>query len=220
MNTTVLFIGLVLFFISTFIHLYYCFIQHEKGRAYSKIFPTLFLGITILILFIDHPFIYISILCGTLGDLFLLFKKHKIFFYIGTGFFFLGHICHIILLIQLIETISIFSIIFILLSSSAFFIWTYFTMRKKHHLSSIIMGSIYFYSMIICFILGILLGIKVNPSYFIVSTGFFVFIISDWLVVKKYFDHRFKRDDFYIMLTYIAATSIITIGFLLPYINL
>ena len=55
----------------------------------------------------------------------------------------------------------------------------------------------------------------VGSYMFLTLIGAVVFIVSDSILVWTHFGHKFKRYDFYIMLTYLIAEFLIVSGFIL-----
>ena len=56
-------------------------------------------------------------------------------------------------------------------------------------------------------------------SFIYIIIGYFLFILSDTLLVNSTFIKDFKKRDFYIMATYLCAEFLIVFGLLLNTIN-
>ncbi len=213
----VLLIGGIIFFIMTFIELTFCFIENEKLRKIFKIFPVLILSLTFLIAFPNYPLVYVGSLLGVVGDLILIFEKKQVFFYIGAVSFFIGHVFYLISTIILsgIEY-SWYHYLLIVIGYLLLLVVIIVGFRKDFKLIERILVSFYFGIMIFSLINSFVTGIKYGEyNLFLISLGYLCFLISDSLLVKKVFKGEYKRDDFYIMSTYVAAEFFIVLAFVL-----
>lgn len=209
----VLIIGLSLFLIATAVELVFAFIENERLRKIVKVFPVLILAVTMTIVFPEYPLIYLAIYCGFLGDLLLIFEKQTPFFFIGGAIFLVGHILYLLNYLSLSTldlpwyTYIIATILFILLVVIA-----YLKLNHKMKLPQVFVGAIYFFTLGIGIMLTLYLGFTHSTYFFITTIGYLMFLISDALLSKKNFDKEYKRDDFYIMLTYLLAQVLIVIS--------
>ena len=91
----------IFYILVSLISLYFCFINHHKIRKIFKAIPTLILIILLIILLYKHPLIYLALIFGLLGDLFLLSFNKKMFL-IGGICFLIEHFLnlHVVFLIS------------------------------------------------------------------------------------------------------------------------
>lgn len=218
----VLLIGLGLFFILSGIEIYFGFIEDEKNRKRWKVFPTLVLGLTLGIAFYNHPYVYIALLLGFIGDLLLIWEYNDISFIAGSLCFFIGHIFYTIEMV--IDNNANFPWYFFVSLVAAWLIFLlilFLTLRKKLKKIYVLFGaSFYFIILFINLAITIILGVNNANNYlFICSAGYVLFILSDTLLSYKLFFKEFKMDDFYIMFTYLLAQLLISIGLVLPFLK-
>lgn len=220
-ETIALLIGLLLFFILSSIEIFFGFIENEPSRKKWKVFPTLILGIALIIAFPTHPLVYVAVLLGCIGDLLLIWEFNKIMFLCGGVSFFTGHILY---LVEIILTGKInlpwYGYIAIVAGYIAFFLFLVLTLKKK--LGSILMviaASFYFYILFLNFSLSIIAIINTQNYYLLMVTiGYLTFIVSDTMLSYKLFIREYKMDDFYIMFTYLLSQLMISMGLLLIYL--
>ena len=212
---TYIFLGL--FLIASILQLACAFIENQKLRRKEKILCMLFLGLAALFAFPDQPLIYIGAFLGMIGDWCVLRKKT---FNIGVVAFFLGHLSYI------------FECMFMIIGENnirwfqhVIFILTYIVvalvmlaMCKKytnHSMLNNVAQSLYFAILAVYIPVLSLAMVKVGSFMFLSLIGCVVFIGSDTILVVNHFGAKFKRHDFYIMLTYLVAEFLIIAGFVL-----
>lgn len=220
-NDTLLIVLLCLLLLSVFVELFLAFIEKEKLRKAFKVFPLLILTIIGIRIVPNNPLLYIASFLGFLGDLFIIFEKKKIFFYLGGLSFFVGHLLYLILMLitsgvtydwyhYLIIVISFVLVIFIL----------YRNFKEKFNLVEVTCAAFYFGILILLLINAITISLVCKIYYLLlVALGYVLFLISDTMLIIKDFIREFKRDDFYVMGTYLLAEISIVFGFLLILVN-
>ena len=194
-------------------HLSTCYIEKELPRKVSKIFiiPLLMLGLILSKTY--NPLLYIGLILGWIGDIFLIFTGKKKFFIVGAISFALGHLSYIFAtMILFFKKYSLSSVpfwIYIVLTIVAivFILLTTFKIKKHMGLLSYL-GAFYFYILVVALLTSYLTG------KYILSIGFAVFMISDSILSIARFAHPIKRQHFYIMSTYIAAQTLICLSFI------
>ena len=212
------YIFLGLFIIASILQLSFAFIENQKLRRKEKVLCMMMLGIAAIFAFPNHPLIYIGAFLGMIGDWCVLRKKT---FNIGVVAFFLGHVSYIFECLYMIIGESE-----IRWFSHAIFIMTYIVVAlvmfsicrkyaKKHTTLNNIAQSLYFAILAVYIPVFALAVTKVGGYMFLSLIGSIIFIISDSILVITHFGLKFKRYDFYIMLTYLLAEFLIVAGFIL-----
>ena len=207
-----------LLFISIVVELVLAFMEKERLRKIFKIFPLLFLSIVAIYLVPEYPLLYVASLLGCLGDLLIIFEKRKIFFYLGGISFFVGHILYLLLMLDLSDvTYNWYHYLIIIISLIGLFFVLFAITKNQLGLIEKIAASFYFGILILLLVNAAFITFKYNePRTSLILVGYILFIISDIILVIKDFIKEFKRDDFYVMSTYIFAEISIVIGFLIP----
>ena len=206
-----------LLFISIVVELVLAFMEKERLRKIFKIFPLLFLSIVAIYLVPEYPLLYVASLLGCLGDLLIIFEKRKIFFYLGGISFFVGHILYLLLMLDLSDvTYNWYHYLIIIISLVGLFFVLFAITKNQLGLIEKIAASFYFGILILLLVNAAFITFKYNePHTSLILVGYILFIISDIILVIKDFIKEFKRDDFYVMSTYIFAEISIVIGFLI-----
>lgn len=209
-----------LFIVASVIELIFAFQEKEFQRKIVKPFALLFLSIASFLAIQKPNFIFAALLCGMLGDIFVILPGKKSF-PIGVLFFFVGHImflCEIlcntlslnISVPQLIVLIAVFVVIFI---SSFMLIF-----RKIADNNVLGLGmSLYFGTLFTVLPAMCIATVGFGRFMFLGIIGSVMFIISDCLLMYCKYGKGIKRHHFYIMLTYLLAQSLIVLSFVLSY---
>ena len=213
-----LYVFLGLFVIASILQLAFAFIENQRLRRKEKVLCMMMLGIATIFAFPNHPLIYIGAFLGMLGDWCVLRKRT---FNLGVVAFFLGHLSYI------------FECLFMIVGENnlrwfnhVIFIMTYIVVAllmfacckkfaKKHTMLNNLAQSFYFAILAVYIPVFSLAVAKVGSFMFLSLIGSIVFIISDAILVVTHFGRKFKRYDFYIMLTYLLAELLIVSGFVL-----
>ena len=212
------YVFLGLFVVASILQLAFAFIENQKLRRKEKILCMMMLGIAAIFAFPNHPLIYIGAFLGMIGDWCVLRKKT---FNVGVVAFFLGHLAYIFECMFMIigeENIRWFN--------HASFIMTYIVVAlfmfamcrkyaKRHTMLNNFAQSFYFAILAVYIPVFTFAVVKVGSFMFLSLIGSVVFIISDSILVVTHFGRKFKRYDFYIMLTYLLAEFLIVAGFVL-----
>ena len=212
------YVFLGLFVVASILQLAFAFIENQKLRRKEKILCMMMLGVAAIFAFPNHPLIYIGAFLGMIGDWCVLRKKT---FNVGVVAFFLGHLAYIFECMFMIigeENIRWFN--------HASFIMTYIVVAlfmfamcrkyaKRHTMLNNFAQSFYFAILAVYIPVFTFAVVKVGSFMFLSLIGSVVFIISDSILVVTHFGRKFKRYDFYIMLTYLLAEFLIVAGFVL-----
>ena len=214
------YIFLGLFLISSILQLAFAFIENQKLRRKEKICCMLTLGLAAVFAFPDQPLIYIGAFLGMLGDWCVLRRKT---FNIGVVAFFLGHLAYIFECLYMIVgegNIRWFHhVIFILTYVVVALAMFAFTNKSKSHTTLNKIAQSFYFAILAVYIPVFSFAIAQVGSYMFLSIiGSIIFIVSDSILVVTHFGLKFKRYDFYIMLTYLIAEFLIIAGFVLTLI--
>lgn len=203
---------IILFLIVSILHVISCYKEITKLRNITKpllmpilIFNFLFNGKDI------NTIIILSLFFGFLGDVFLIKSKNSKFFIMGLLSFLIGHIFYIV---ELFKNINFKNFYFIYLFSLLIpILISYFVYNKiKNYLGS-------FKTPVIMYISIIATMLCLSIFYFLTNTtslpliamlGAILFVLSDSILSISTFKGSFKRDSFFIMITYIMAQFLLS----------
>ena len=211
------YVFLGLFVVASILQLAFAFIENQKLRRKEKICCMMMLGFAALFAFPNHPLIYIGAFLGMIGDWCVLRKKT---FNIGVLAFFLGHLAYIFECLFMIigeQNIRwfhhvIYIMVYIVVALAMF---AACKKAKNHTTINKIAQSFYFAILAVYIPVFSLAIVQVGSFMFLCLIGSIVFILSDSILVLTHFNFKFKRYDFYIMLTYLIAEFLIVAGFVL-----
>lgn len=203
------------------IHLYSCLFRIENPRIVTKIFLMPFLSLIYYKATPKEKFsktIFIAIILGFLGDVFLLKDNYFPLILLGIGFFFFGHVLYIINFI--IETglknikkyfifFSIISLVYLLYANLAFI-----NLKDGFMRGSILLpGTCYLIQLALLNIAsGIYAYTHFNIYSILVHLGTFIFTVSDFVLARKMFYEDNKYYQVILMSTYILAQTLICFG--------
>ena len=213
----VVYIFLGLFFVCSIVQFIFAFTENQRFRRKEKFACMLTLGIAAIFAFPDQPLIYIGAFLAMLGDIFVLRKKT---FNFGVVCFFLSHLAYIFECLYMIVGESnirwfhhvIFIITYLVVALAMFAI---LKRGNKRSMLNMIAQSFYFAILAVYFPVFSVAITTIGSFMYLSLIGAVVFIISDSILVWTHFGHKFKRYDFYIMLTYLIAEFLIIAGFVL-----
>ena len=211
------YVFLGLFVVASILQLAFAFIENQKLRRKEKICCMMMLGLAAVFAFPNQPLIYIGAFLGMIGDWCVLRKKT---FNIGVVAFFLGHLAYIFECLFMIigeQNIRwfhhvIYIMVYIVVALAMF---ASCKKAKNHTTLNKIAQSFYFAILAVYIPVFSLAIVQVGSYMFLCLIGSIVFIISDSILVLTHFNFKFKRYDFYIMLTYLIAEFLIVAGFVL-----
>ncbi|ENZ03261.1 hypothetical protein HMPREF1092_00447 [Clostridium thermobutyricum] len=203
---------IILFLIVSILHVISCYKENQKLRNITK--PLLMPILILNFLFNGkdiNTIIILSLFFGFLGDVFLIKSKNSNFFIIGLLSFLIGHIFYIV---ELFKNINFKNFYFIYLFTLLIpIIISYFIYKTiKHNLYNFKIPVI-----IYIFIIGFMLSLSIfyfltnTTSFsFIAMLGAILFVLSDSILSISTFKGSFKRDSFFIMITYIMAQFLLS----------
>ena len=203
------------------VHLYSCLFSIENPRMFTKIFLMPFLSLIYYKATPKENFsktIFVAIILGFLGDVFLLGDSYLPLILLGIGFFFFGHVLYIINFI--IETgLRNYKkyFIFLLIISLVYLIYAHFAfnnLKEGFQRGSILVpGAFYIIQLALLNIAsGIYAYTYFNVYAILVHIGTFIFTVSDFVLARKMF---YENNEYYqviLMSTYILAQSLICFG--------
>lgn len=211
------FIILFLFFGSAILDLIYVYKEIPKSRFFSK---TLLMPLLIVfyILNVDKPnlLLLFALIFSFFGDLFLLFDKKRLTFFLGLICFLITHFLYFILFTitsKYFKGVPFY--IYLFLIPYIIYGFSFYNHLKPQidRFNKIIL----FYIFII-----ILMSFSSLPRFYFMSfykflfpfIGSILFIISDSLLSLKKFKKTIKENSISVMLTYILAQFLIVLGFI------
>ncbi len=217
---TYIFFGL--FVIVSLAEIILAFNEREKFRKMVKPLCLLFLGISVITILPDHPFIYIGAFLGMVGDIFLIWKKRPLFM-IGTFSFLLGHFFYIseILFVMMNGTpmpwwfyvVVSFSILLLVIAGYPF------SKKITKNRWMALLGNLYLSVLLLVTVTSIIASTNGFANYMILGVvGGVSFLASDLILTTATFIRNFKRRDYYIMLFYLIGQAFIIIGITLTYV--
>lgn len=206
--------ALVLMSLIYLAELIFAFFEIERFRKIFKPLCLLALIFYLSMMKLDNIYIYGALFFGWIGDIFLLFKKErKLLVLIGILSFLVGHIFYIITFVNLLSyDIPVIAIIItIALGLLSPLVPYKICYRNTKFFTA--PGGFYGYVLFVELIVAILLAIDQKTMYSnLILAGNMLFITSDIVLTVSMFFKDFKRRDFYIMGTYLAAQTLMSIG--------
>lgn len=196
------------------LELIFCFLEKEKARKIIKPFCLTMLIVLMITLKLKDSYVYAALIFGLIGDIFLIFKKQqKMLLLLGAFAFFVGHLFYIFTFANLLSyEIPKFAIVTAVVIGFFTPLIPY-KLCYKYTKSFTIPSAVYGYVLLIECVLSILLAIDSKSIFAIlIVIGNVLFLISDALIFVSMFIKDFKRRDFYIMLTYLIAQTLMSLG--------
>ena len=212
-----MFVPALIFMILTYVsELVFAFLELEKPRKIVKPFCLAALILFLITLKLDNIYVYGALFFGLIGDIFLIYKKqHKMMILLGIFSFFIGHLFYIFTFVELlsyeIPKIAIVLIVALGLLSPLLPYKICYSKTK----SFTVPGAIYMFTLVLELVLAILVALDKKSGYSnLLLIGNVLFFASDIILSISMFFKDFKRRDFYIMSTYLAAQTLMSLGLL------
>ena len=211
---------LALFVLATVFELFFAFKERTLYRKMVKPWCVLFLTV-FAIVFLPNwhgALIMFGAFLGCVGDTLLLKKGHQRYFIAGAISFLFGHYCYIAAML-LYASSSLapihyiaFGLTFLLLIASLIVPMMKITKSKGVGAA----GALYLSSLIMVPLIAfVLLGVTGQIHFLLIGLGGLSFLSSDCYLAKTRFIKHDRREDFYIMGTYLLAQFLIVFGLLL-----
>lgn len=209
-------IWLVLFFVLAVLNIIFEKNHNRKGIFFTKPFLMPFL-LTFYLLNAPTPnyLIAIALICGFLGDTFLMFRI-ELSVLVGSLAFLIGHAFYILVFLNgfsFIQSIPLWFYLFLLIYLA---IGVLLLKRLMPSMGSMkLPGTVYLVAIFIMSFTSLLRVWDVSVVSFIFPfVGSIFFIISDTMIAFNLFTSSAKDRGTYIMATYIIAQLLIVIGFM------
>jgi uncharacterized membrane protein YhhN len=216
------YVFLGLFFISMVAQLVFAFLEKEKYRVIEKPFCLFTLGLFAVCVLPTHPLIYLGAFFGMIGDV-LVIVKNKKYFNWGVLSFFFGHVLYVIEIVFFILDAKLDWYYFIILCGGFLLIYVLLIIpfRKCTKVIEEMLGMALYYGFLFAILpFMIVTYVRVGSFMYLGIIGSVLFIISDLIILFTKYIKKFKRYDFYIMLTYLLAQFLIVNSLLFSYIEL
>lgn len=206
-----------LFIAISIVHLVFCFLEMDKPRAITKPFCLGTLAIAATIAFPQEWALYLALYAGMVGDIFLIYNKKPAFFFAGTGFFFVNHILFIIEYFLRVPSPAEPAYAYAVGYVAAFFLFAlslYFpSIKIAKKKPTALCGSFYFSVLLLDLTTAIISCCLGNFIWSILGVfGALFFLASDMILSVTTFKEGAKKQNFPIMLTYLAAECLIAVG--------
>jgi len=187
----------------------------KKGRIFTKplIIPSLLLYYSLNSTTLNL-FIILALILSTMGDVFLLFRRSKMFLILGLIAFLLAHIFYTVLFLSTV-TFSLIPNLFylIIIPYIVFGVVVFKNLKLKE--KSIKVGVFLYILVIISMSFSSLLRFYSVPfmTFILPFSGSILFIISDSMLSMRYFGEKRIRGEF-VTVTYVLAQFLIVSGFM------
>ena len=156
-----------------------------------------------------------ALVFGWLGDIFLLVKSKTIFMLLGICAFALGHVFYIGELLSGYPAPHILMLIPFALCA----VWMTFVWKKLLPYAPKSLRKPGFCYALLLSLTGLsalyLLLITHKPAYLVAFVGGLFFLLSDTLLTGNQYRKELRHGNFYVMLTYLLAQSLLVLGFTL-----
>lgn len=206
-----------LFLLTSLLHLFYCYQENERARRLSKLaLMPLLIAFVISVQKGDWPILLIALLFGYFGDILLIYKKNKTMFLLGEMSFFIGHVVYIILFFLKVGFNSPLLAILITVGAALVIQYPLYVIFRPYYKKLTIPNNIYSTILLISLAFAILVVVYQGflPSI-LLPIGALCFMVSDSLIAYNLFYKKQKRHDFYIMVFYLLAQVLLSLGILL-----
>ena len=216
-------ISACLLFAAAAVHLAACLLHRDGLRKPTKVLLVpLVACVHIALCGFRYPLLLAGLFCGWLGDIFLIPKDRKLTFFIGAGFFMIGHACYIINAFKLGLPGKVFASygrISVLIAALAVVAVCFTALWFLHRrMSGKMLGAFVAYMTALGLMAGTLVysmfAVGFRAASVMIAAGAVLFAVSDFLlgsgIVRAF---RIKNNRFWVMLTYILAQTGIAVGF-------
>lgn len=192
------------------------FLEQEKLRKIVKPFCLFFLFLATVFATPTHSLLYLGVLLGMVGDIFLISIKPR-FFIPGMISFFIGHLLYLSEILFILGVSQylpwwfyLVSGLFLLASVLAFYKLS-FNIAK--HKVIAVLGNLYLALLVLVSIVFLVAQINIpGRFYYLGIIGGVSFLLSDLILTQATFIKDFKRRDFYIMTFYLIGQVLIVLG--------
>ena len=205
--TAALFLGV------SVLHLIACYRRYPKIRNATKVLLMPLLCVLYCVVAPDVRMLVVAALVfGWIGDVLLLFKSVKISMLLGICAFALGHIFYIGSMLSAHPSLHVLMLIPLALCA----IWMTFVYRKLlPYAPKSLKKPGLLYALLLsgtCLSALYLLLVTGKPAYLMAFVGGLFFMLSDTLLTGQQYRKELKHGNFYVMLTYILAQTLLVLG--------
>lgn len=198
------------------LHLVACYRRCPRIRTVTKLLLMPLLCTAYCVLAPNPRLLVIAALTfGWIGDVFLLFKNKRLFMLLGICAFALGHVFYIGAMLSDHPALHILMLIPIALCAA----WLTFVYKKLIPYAPKSLrkpGFVYALLLSLTALSALyLLLVSEKAAYLIAFVGGLFFMLSDTLLCGQQYRKELKHGNFYVMLTYIIAQSLLVTGFVL-----
>lgn len=194
------------------VHLYACARQIQKLRRFTKPFlmPVLMLWYT-LAAQAPSALIALALLCGCVGDFFLLHDERKKNLYFGITSFAAGHVLYLAFLLPRIQLPAWWITALLAAVYGAGLLWSCLRIRP-HAQKDMLTGSA-LYAALLCFMSACAAVYALSGHNVLPLLGSLLFLISDSILSNQILVKETRYGTLAVMSTYIAAQTLLAIGF-------
>lgn len=207
------------------LHLTACLLHRDGLRKTTKVFIVpLVICLHVSLCGFKYPLLAAGLVCGWLGDIFLIPKDRKLTFYVGALFFMAGHVLYILTCVKAGLPQSTFAkggvitVSFAIPAAAATGFAGLWFLRRR--ISGKMLVAFMCYMVALLTMAGTMIyssfGLSSALPAVMIALGAALFAVSDFLLgagIARAFKVRNSR--FWVMLTYILAQTGIALGFAL-----
>lgn len=209
---------LAVFIIISLLNLTFEVIKYKQGRHLTKpmLMPLLLL---FYLLNVSDPnnYIIVALVCGFLGDVFLMCTSKQTYVLAGLTAFLIGHIFYIIIFLNSTEFLNAIPSYFFIFLFPYLILGPYLLKQLYPSLKSMKVPTTIYMSIIILMSFTSLTRIFTVPflSFILTFIGSLCFLLSDTILAFDLFKQTKKYNTIYIMSTYILAQFLIVLGLMI-----
>lgn len=209
-------VAIAVYLVLVLLHLYACFEKKRKLRMATKpILMPLLCVIYVLMAREISLLVVFALLLGCVGDCFLMYTEKRVCFYSGLAAFGIGHILYLVRFLAEAEGVPAwFTVLFSALCVLA--IAVTFCQLKPHLKRQLYAPCLGYMTIIaaMCLCAAMRFVSEVGWHRGLVLAGSLVFVCSDTILSFELFRTEMPHGNFRVMLTYIAAQTLIAVGLL------
>lgn len=210
---------LILIFLTvSFLNIVFELLHNKKGRLYTKplLMPLLILFYLAKVNVVNYLIIS-ALLCGFVGDIFLMLSKKEFNVLMGIGAFLLGHLFYISIFLHTSSMLRDVPYLFFLSIIPYIILELYLFKKLFPSMKTMKLASFIYMSVI--FLMSFTSLTRVWSISFIPFLfpfiGSLFFIFSDTVLAFDLFIHHNKHNNVIVMSTYIIAQLFIVVGFII-----
>lgn len=215
-----------LFIAASLSHLVFCFFEKEKARILTKPLLMPLLAFSVSAFLVPHfpasrtalILIVCALMFGWIGDMLLITTENKKRFLLGAASFLVGHFFWMSQYVSYIRNLPVWIFAFAVPCYIAALALVFVVVGKPKGIMGI---SLVLYGTVLCLLnLTGIAAFYVNRSVpaLLFFFGSVLFVVSDTILGRSVLKSDFRRSAFFIMLTYIAAQTLLACGSVLPFL--